>query len=139
MKFDSISGAIIGRPQKEDARIDKLLWSLRVYKTRPMATDACDAGHVTIGEFAVRPGRKVHVGEIIRVRLPDLTRTLQLEAIPRSRIASKRFAEHATDLTPQTEYDKARQTGIERAAARARFSGGRPTNKDRRDWEKMNG
>ena len=48
-----------------DPRLDKLLWSLRVFKTRPLATAACRSGHVRIGELEAKPGRDVHVGEVL--------------------------------------------------------------------------
>ena len=46
----------------DDPRLDKWLWSVRVFKTRPEATDACRAGKVLIGELEAKPGRDVHAG-----------------------------------------------------------------------------
>lgn len=122
----------------EDGRLDKLLWALRFYKTRVDAADACEAGHVRIGEHVVRPGRKVHAGEVVNIRLPDFTRTVRVDALPRSRVGAALVSQYATDLTPPAEYERAKQAGIERAQARARFSeGGRPTKKDRRDLSRL--
>lgn len=123
----------------DDARIDKLLWALRLYRTRPMAADACEAGHVRIGPHEAKPGRKVHPGEVITIRLPDLTRTLRITALPRSRIGAKDVADFAEDLTPAAEYERAKQAAREHALARQRFGGGRPTKKDRRDLSKLLG
>ena len=37
----------------EQARIDKWLWAVRIYKTRSIAAEACKKGHISIGERTV--------------------------------------------------------------------------------------
>ena len=49
----------------DSVRIDKWLWAVRLYRSRSLATEACDAGHVKIGGNRVKPSREVHVGEEI--------------------------------------------------------------------------
>jgi ribosome-associated heat shock protein Hsp15 len=122
----------------ENARLDKLLWSLRVYKTRPVATAACRAGHVLIGELEAKPGRDVHLGEVLVVRTGVTTRTLKVIAIPRSRISAKRLPEFMTDHTPTAEYERAKQADIEHKLARQRGMR-RPTKKERRDISELFG
>ena len=92
----------------DDPRLDKWLWSVRVFKTRPLATAACRAGKVTIGELEAKPGRDVHAGEIVTVRLGALTRTLKVIAMPRSRVAAKQLPEFLEDLTPAAQYEQAK-------------------------------
>jgi ribosome-associated heat shock protein Hsp15 len=116
----------------DDTRIDKLLWALRLYKTRPLATEACESGRVIVGQHAAKPGRKVRVGEIVSIKLEDLTRTVRIAALPPSRVGAKQVARFMEDLTPAAEYDRARQAAQERAAFRYRGAG-RPTKKERRD------
>ena len=122
----------------EDPRLDKWLWSVRVFKTRPLATAACRAGKVLIGEFEAKPGRDIHIGEIVTVRVGALTRTLKVAGLPRSRVAAKQLPEFLTDLTPPAEYDRAKQAGIEHLLARRRGEG-RPTKKERRDMGRLFG
>jgi len=121
-----------------DPRLDKLLWSLRVFKTRPLATAACRAGHALVGELEAKPGRNVHAGEVLIVRVGVITRTLKVVAIPRSRVSAKQLPEFMTDLTPVAEYERAKQVGIEHTRARQRGMG-RPTKKERRDISKLFG
>jgi len=122
----------------DDPRLDKWLWSVRVFKTRPLATAACRAGHVMINDLEAKPGRDVHVGETIIVRVGVITRTLKVTGLPRSRLAAKQLPEFMTDLTPAAEYERAKQAGIEHMLARQRGMG-RPTKKDRRDMGRLFG
>jgi ribosome-associated heat shock protein Hsp15 len=122
----------------DDPRLDKWLWSVRVFKTRPLATAACRAGKVLIGELEAKPGRDIHVGEIVTVRVGALTRTLKVAGLPPSRVAAKLLPEFVTDLTPPAEYERAKQAGIEHLLARQRGEG-RPTKKERRDMGRLFG
>jgi ribosome-associated heat shock protein Hsp15 len=122
----------------DDPRLDKWLWSVRVFKTRPLATAACRAGKVLIGELEAKPGRDIHVGEIVTVRVGALTRTLKVAGLPSSRVAAKLLPEFVTDLTPPAEYERAKQAGIEHLLARQRGEG-RPTKKERRDMGRLFG
>lgn len=120
----------------EDPRLDKWLWSVRVFKTRPEATAACRAGRVLIGELEAKPGRDIHVGETVTARVGVVTRTLKVTGLPRSRVSAKQLTEFMQDLTPPEEYERAKQAGIEHMLARER---GRPTKKDRRDMSRLFG
>ncbi len=114
-----------------EPRLDKVLWSLRVFKTRAQATAACRSGHVRIGELESKAGRDVHPGEVFDVRIGLMTRTLKILAIPPSRVSAKQLPAYMTDLTPASEYERAKQTAFEHMLARERGRG-RPTKKDRR-------
>jgi ribosome-associated heat shock protein Hsp15 len=122
----------------DDPRLDKWLWNVRVFKTRPLATDACRAGKVLIGELEAKPGRDVHVGEVITVHVGALTRTLKVVAMPKSRVAAKQVPAFMEDLTPPAEYERAKQAGIEHLLARQRGEG-RPTKKERREMGRLFG
>src|ERR1700712_4036066 len=119
-----------------DPRLDKWLWSVRVFKTRPEATTACRAGKVLIGELEAKPGRDIHIGETVTVRVGVVTRTLKVTGLPRSRVGAKQLPEFVEDLTPAAEYERAKQAGIEHMLARER---GRPSKKERRDMAEVFG
>lgn len=122
----------------DDPRLDKWLWSVRVFKTRAEATSACRAGKVMIGDLEAKPGRDVHAGETITVRVGMITRTLKVLAHPRSRVSAKQLPEFLQDLTPAAEYERAKQASLEHMLARERGKG-RPTKKDRRDMGRLFG
>ena len=56
----------------EEARVDKWLWAVRIFKTRSIATDACKKGRVAVGGTVVKPSRMIHVGDIVSVRKPPI-------------------------------------------------------------------
>lgn len=48
-------------------RIDKWLWAARFFKTRSLASRACDLGHVESAGQRVKPAREVHMGDMLKV------------------------------------------------------------------------
>ena len=114
------------------ARLDKWLWAMRVFKTRPLATDACRAGSVEINQLVAKPAREVHAGEVVVVRLGLFTRTLRVVGVPRSRVGAKLVPEFCVDLTPPEEFEKLRERSVQQVLAREKGSG-RPTKRDRRE------
>ncbi len=114
-------------------RIDKFLWSVRLYKSRSEATEACRIGRVTIAGVAVKPAHPVTPGLTVLVRKPPVTYTWLVTGIPASRVGAKLVGEYISDLTPEEEKNKiiAAKTAF---GFRPRGSG-RPTKRERRDLE----
>jgi len=119
-----------------DARLDKWLWAVRLFKTRALATDACRAGSVDLGGQPVKPAREVHPGEIVTVRQGLVTRTLRVVASPPGRVGAKRVPEYCLDLTPPAEFEKLREHRLQQVLAREKGSG-RPTKRDRRAIDRL--
>jgi ribosome-associated heat shock protein Hsp15 len=122
----------------EDPRLDKWLWSVRLCKTRPEATALCRNGRVQVNGVDAKPGRDIHAGEVVTARIGMVTRTVRVLAHPKSRVAAKQVPNFVADLTPATEYERAKQASIEHLLARERGRG-RPTKKDRRDMGRLFG
>lgn len=49
-------------------RIDKWLWAARFFKTRALASKACDLGRIHSNGVAAKPARDVRSGDMLRVR-----------------------------------------------------------------------
>ena len=49
-------------------RIDKWLWAERFFKTRALASKACDLGRIRSNEIEAKPARDVRVGDMLRIR-----------------------------------------------------------------------
>lgn len=121
---------------KNEERIDKWLWCMRVFKTRTIATDACKKGRVMINGAAVKPSRPVKIGEIIDVRKPPITYTFKVLAIPNGRLGAKLVPEHLENLTPQSQYDLLDMTRISGFVDRSKGTG-RPTKREGRELSKF--
>jgi ribosome-associated heat shock protein Hsp15 len=119
-----------------ETRIDKWLWAVRLYKTRSLAADACRNGDVLVNDQRVKPSRDVRVGETLTAKTGLVKRTVKVLGSPPSRIGAKLVSEFLEDLTPASEYEKAREF---KPAPQFSWSKGigRPTKKARRLWEKF--
>jgi len=53
---------------KNSVRIDKWLWAARFFKTRALASKACDLGRIRSNEIEAKPARDVHIGDMLRIR-----------------------------------------------------------------------
>jgi ribosome-associated heat shock protein Hsp15 len=119
---------------EDGVRMDKWLWSVRIYKTRNQATLACKSGRVKIGDHSVKPSREVKPGELITISLESIKKSVKVLALTEHRIGAKLVTEFMEDMTPEEEYRKVqlrKESGVE-----YRMKGlGRPTKKQRRELE----
>jgi ribosome-associated heat shock protein Hsp15 len=49
-------------------RLDKWLWAARFFKTRSMASRACDLGRIECNKQAAKASRDVHIGDMVQIR-----------------------------------------------------------------------
>lgn len=122
-------------PRNEE-RIDKWLWSMRVFKTRTIATEACKKGRVSINGVAVKPSRPIKIGEVIDVKKPPITYTFKVLAIPNGRLGAKLVPEFLENLTPQSQYDLLEMSRISGFVDRNKGLG-RPTKREGRELAKF--
>lgn len=123
-------------------RIDKVLWAIRVFKTRTEATDACKGGKVKISGSNVKPSRLVKAGETVEIRKGAVQYTYRLRQLTDHRLGAKLVPEYAENLTPQSELDKLKAP-VETFFLRRDRGTGRPTKKERRvienAWDELDG
>lgn len=117
-------------------RIDKYLWAVRVFKTRTLATEACDKGRVLIGDVAVKPSRSVKPGDLITVKKTPIVHTYKVLGILPTRLSAEKVKEFVLELTPEEEFQKYQMMKTGAFVSRDRGTG-RPTKKDRRLMDKL--
>ncbi len=118
-------------PVNKPVRIDKFLWSVRIYKTRSIASDECRKGRIIINNVPVKPSRAVFKEEVITVKKPPVNYLFRVIEPLENRVSAKLVGDYIEDITPGEEKAKLdyRQTG---ATIYREKGTGRPTKKDRR-------
>jgi len=120
----------------KSVRIDKFLWSVRLYKTRSIASEECRKGRIIINDVQVKPSRVVLKGEILTVKKPPVVYTYKVIEPIENRVSAKLVEQFIEDLTSEEEkakLDMRQSTGI---GFRDKGTG-RPTKKDRRIIDKL--
>ncbi|MEM0895727.1 MAG: S4 domain-containing protein [Verrucomicrobiota bacterium] len=90
-------------------RLDKWLWSVRLFKTRNDAATACRLGQVRIDDQDVKAARSVYLGDIIKIDKDKMTRTVEVIALLEKRVGAKLVADYYEDRTPDEERERAKE------------------------------
>jgi ribosome-associated heat shock protein Hsp15 len=120
----------------DEVRIDKYLWSIRVFKTRSEATDACKGGKIRVNGSDIKPSKAVKVGDTIVARKGAVVYTYKVLQLIDKRKGAKLVPLYAENQTPQEELDKLRAP-VETFFLKRDRGSGRPTKKDRRQMESL--
>lgn len=118
-------------------RADKWLWSVRVFKTRSAAAQACRLNQVLIEDQAVKPSRSIRANDILVVKHGPIDRTLRVKAVLEKRISAKILDDYLEELTPPEAWDALREAREQTRQNRVYRGeeGGRPTKRDRRQMD----
>ncbi|HLH45791.1 MAG TPA: RNA-binding S4 domain-containing protein [Acidimicrobiales bacterium] len=116
----------------DEARVDRWLWAVRVYKTRSSATDACRAGHVRVGGRSAKPAHPVRAGDLVEARVDGWDRALEVVRPIDKRVGAPTAAECLVDHSPPPP---ARETMP--PPLFVRLEAGRPTKRDRRQMDRL--
>ncbi len=119
-------------------RIDKWLWSVRLFKSRSMATDACKTNQVKSKGISVKPSYLLSVGEIIELKKNGFNLTFKVNSLLDKRVSATLAAPCFDDLTAQEELNKYKEWFVGKIGSEFRDRGeGRPTKKERRDIDEF--
>jgi len=114
-------------------RVDKWLWSVRIFKSRTIASDACRSNKVKIGDNNLKPAFLLEGGEILKVKKNGFNMEFKVIALIEKRVSAILAQPCYENLTPESEMKKYSDWYIGKAANEQREKGaGRPTKKERR-------
>jgi ribosome-associated heat shock protein Hsp15 len=119
--------------KKEKLRLDKYLWSIRVFKSRSLATEAIDKGRVKLNGENVKASRNVVIGDIYEARTEHKNWILKVTQLLDGRLAYAEAIKYYEDLPPVEELERVRQVAATFQTGKRLSKIGRPTKKNRRD------
>lgn len=117
-------------------RVDKWLWSVRAYKTRTQAGDACSAGKVLVNGEIAKSATKIKVGDEVTARRRDRTLVYGVVEVIEKRVSGAKAAECFDDRSPAVPRRDSSEMMMAEFARRDRGAG-RPTKRDRREIERL--
>jgi ribosome-associated heat shock protein Hsp15 len=122
----------------EKTRIDKWLWSVRIFKTRTIAADACKNGRVKLQSKPAKASSLIMVGEIVEVKKEGFNLKFKVEQIIEKRVGAPIAEKCYTNITPVEELNKYTEWFIGKSQPEFREKGaGRPTKKERREIDEF--
>jgi ribosome-associated heat shock protein Hsp15 len=115
----------------DETRIDRWLCAVRLVKTRPLATQLCDAGHVRVNGSPAKPSTKVRAGDRVAALIAERQRVVEVVRPIESRVGAPVAATCYVDHSPAPVVTEVRP-GI--MAVRGE---GRPSKRLRRELERL--
>lgn len=128
----------------ENCRLDKWLWAVRLYKTRSLAAQACQAGKIKRSQKSLKPSTSIQIGDHLDVTVPENTHTRHIEVVQllekrvSAPLARDAIIDHTSEDILKTVEEK-RKILREERLFRQEGDQGRMTKKKRRDWGKKKG
>ncbi|UIR55596.1 RNA-binding S4 domain-containing protein [Sphingobacterium sp. SRCM116780] len=122
--------------ETEKLRIDKYLWSIRLFKTRSLATDACKAGRVKLNGQNIKASYVVKIGDIYQVQKGIERKIVKVLGLLERRVDAKTAVQFYEDQTPEEETTAFKSVFQAPILKRDRGTG-RPTKRDRREIDDL--
>jgi len=116
------------------ARVDRWLWSVRLFRTRSAATSACRAGHVRVNGARVKPAATVRAGDTVRAHAGGRERIVEVVRPIETRVGAPIAAECLVDRSPAPPPRE-----VVAAPPQRDRGTGRPSKRDRRQMDRARG
>jgi len=113
-------------------RLDKWLWAARFFKTRSLATRACELGRIQCNHQPVKPAREVRVGDSLQIKTEGGDFEVEVLVLSDLRgpasVARTLYRETESSLAQRAKVAEERKAGMHFSPAPQ----GRPSKRDRR-------
>ena len=118
-------------------RIDRWLWAARFFKTRSLAAEAIQAGHVQINHARAKAAKEIGPGDVIELTAGEQRWTVVVRDVEERRGPATR-ARELYEETPESLARRERQRAARRLApVPGADLGTRPTKRDRRQIDRV--
>jgi len=117
----------------EKTRLDKYLWAIRIFKTRSLATKACDDGRVKLAGANMKPAKAVAIGDVYDIRTDGRKWTIEVTGIIQNRVKYDLAIQNYIDRTSEEDKQHNERMTNSFNTGKRQSKTGRPTKKQRRD------
>ena len=114
----------------DETRIDRWLCAVRLVKTRPLATQLCEAGHVQVKGLSAKPSTKVRAGDRVEAFIADRRRIVEVVRPIESRVGAPVAATCYVDHSPPVVEESHPAITVVRGE-------GRPGKRQRREFDRL--
>ena len=128
---------IFRMPAKEKLRLDKYLWSIRLFKTRTLAAAACDSGKIKFDGVQAKASKNVSIGDEYEVKTEAKRWRIKVTGLLEKRVAAAEAIKHYIDITPEEEIQRLQYQAASFHTGKRQSKIGRPTKKERRDLDEF--
>ena len=119
----------------EKLRLDKYLWAIRLFKTRTLASTACDAGKVKTGGSPAKASKHVSIGDEYEVKTEAKRWRIKVTGLLAKRVAHSEAIQYYIDITPEEEVQRIQFLSASFHTGKRPSKIGRPTKKERRNLD----
>lgn len=124
-------------PTKANLRLDKYLWSIRLFKTRTLAATACDTGKVKFDGSQAKASRNVSIDDEYEVKTEAKRWRIKVTGLLEKRVAASEAIKNYIDITPEEEIQRLQYQAASFHTGKRQSKIGRPTKKERRDLDEF--
>jgi ribosome-associated heat shock protein Hsp15 len=123
--------------EKEKLRLDKYLWSIRIFKTRALASEACDRGKVKFNGDSVKPSRQVKIGDRYEIKTEAKKWIIEVSGLLHNRVQYSEAIKFYLDQSPEEDKTKPQPTAFIFNTGKRQNKQGRPTKREKRDLDEF--
>lgn len=123
--------------EKEKIRLDKYLWAIRLFKTRSLASEACDKGKVKYNGDNAKPSKNVNTGDEYEVKTEAKRWRIKVTNLLDHRVQYSEAIKFYIDITPEEEINRLQFQAATFHTGKRLSKVGRPTKRDKRDLDKF--
>lgn len=121
--------------EKEKLRLDKYLWSIRLFKTRAQAAAACDKGKVKYNGNSAKAAKPVAIDDEYEIRTEGKKWLIKVTGLLHTRVQYAEAIKNYIDITPAEEIERIQFQAATFHTGKRLSKVGRPTKKQQRDLD----
>lgn len=122
---------------KENLRLDKYLWAIRLFKTRTQAAAACDTGKIKFNGTQAKAAKHVTAGDEYEVKTEAKRWRIKVTGLLHKRVKYEEAIKYYIDITPKEEIQRLQYQAASFHTGKRQSKIGRPTKKERRDMDEF--